>query len=109
MIDLYQEKRSFVRFPRIMPVKFSVVGNNGEAIAHTHDVSAKGVGLIIEKALPVEARIELWLYTTQDQEPVYTQGHIVWCKMVAPNVYRSGIDLDKVDFMEIGCILRLRG
>ncbi len=106
MPDGFEDRRSFLRLARILDVKIINLNTNKEAKAKTHDISASGIGFITDVPLNADASLELWLYIPDSDEPVYTTGKVVWTNMVAPDVYRVGISLDKIDFAGIARILR---
>jgi hypothetical protein len=65
------------------------------------------MGFITDTPLNREANLELWLYISDNQEPVYAKGRVVWTNMIVPNTYRVGVRLDKVDFINISRVLRI--
>lgn len=107
MSNGFEDRRSFLRLARILDVKIINLDTNTEGKAKTHDISATGIGFITDTPLTTEANLELWLYIPDSQEPVYAKGRVVWTNMVAPNTYRVGVSLDKVDFIDISRVLRI--
>jgi c-di-GMP-binding flagellar brake protein YcgR len=103
----FGDRRNFLRLARILDVKIINLNTNKEARAQTHDISANGIGFITNVQFNTDTSLELWLYIPDSDEPVHTTGKVVWTKMVAPNVYRVGVNLDKIDFAGISRILRL--
>lgn len=106
MPDDFEDRRSFMRLARVLDVKVVNLDANTETKGQTHDISADGIGFITDVDLSVEASLELWLYIPDSKEPLCTKGKVVWTKMVAPNAYRVGVHLEKVDFAGISRILR---
>jgi hypothetical protein len=107
MPDGVEDRRNFLRFARILDIKIINIETNREAKAKTHDISANGIGFLTDIPLEQDASLELWLYIPDSDEPVYTTGRVIWTNMVAPNVYRVGVSLDKIDFAGISRILRV--
>ncbi len=101
-----EDRRSFMRLARFLHLKIVNRDTNTEAQAQTHDISANGIGFITDMQLKTDANLELWIYGQDASEPLYMTGKVVWTKMVAPNSYRAGVCLDKIDFAGISRILR---
>lgn len=100
------DKRIFERFSVRFPVRFLDVNSYKQAEAQTYDVSAKGMGILANEELPVQADLELWLRLPDRSEPIYTRGKVIWSKPIGPNEYRTGISLEKADFMGLSRVLR---
>jgi c-di-GMP-binding flagellar brake protein YcgR len=107
MLNDFEDRRSFLRLARILDLKIINLDTNTEGKAKTHDISATGMGFITDTPLNREANLELLLYIPDNQEPVYAKGRVVWTNMIAPNTYRVGVSLDKVDFVDISRVLRI--
>jgi hypothetical protein len=102
----FKDRRIFERVPVKRSLRFLAPRSNQAGLAQTQDISAQGIGLIAEKELLPRTPLEIWLYMPDKGESVYTTGRVVWSKMVEPNKYRAGINLEKVDFMDISSVLR---
>ncbi len=103
----YDDQRIFARFPARFPLRFLDVDTNMEGGAETSDISAKGLGLVTNGHLQPNSSLEMWLHIPDQGEPLYARGEVVWSKMVEPNKYRSGINLDKADLMGLSRVLRV--
>ena len=101
----FEERRKFVRFKKIIPVRFHDNDNNCEGCAETHNVSAKGLCFGSSCVLTPNAYVDIWLYLPGHTDPLFTQGRVVWTQQAGPNWYNVGVDLSKVDFIEIQRIL----
>jgi hypothetical protein len=101
-----EDRRIFARFGTKFPLRFLDLNSNREGIAQTQDLSAKGVGLLVNEELPARTPVEMWLKIPDKGEPLYTRGEVVWSKMVGPNEYRTGVNLDKADLMGLSRALR---
>jgi len=66
-------------------------------------------GMIVtdEKLLPA-TRLDMWLQISDNKDPLYSKGEVVWTMVSAPHVYKVGIKFDKVDLMGISRVLRNR-
>lgn len=104
------ERRMFKRFNVEIPIKFLVVEENKEGIGKIMDISAGGVGLVItfERMQPL-SHLDMWLEMPENQEPFHVSGQVVWIRQVQPCVYRIGVQFDKVDFMGMSKVLRVKG
>ena len=104
--EVMDDRRIFARFPISLSVKYLDPMRNEEGNATTMDLSAKGVGIVASSALTPNTALEMWLSVPSQKEPFYSRGEVAWTKLVAPNQYQSGINLEKADFMNTGAILR---
>jgi len=104
------ERRMFKRFKVDIPIKFLVVEENKEGTGKILDISAAGIGLIItfERIQPL-SHLEIWLQMPESKDPIHAAGQVVWLRQLEPCVYRVGIQFDKVDFMGMSKVLRLKG
>jgi hypothetical protein len=103
----FSDKRIFERFAMRLPLRFLDPRSNTEGRARTQDISAKGMGLLSDVKLQPNTPLELWLEIPDHGEPLYTRGEVVWSKMVAPNEFRTGVNLEKADLMGLSRVLRV--
>jgi len=106
MYESIKERRRFVRFGRILPIKFKDLDTQQEGKGQSHDISAKGIGFITDTPLLEKANIEIWLYVADNHNPICFRGKVTWSNTVGPNSYRVGVDLGEVDFLGIARALR---
>ncbi len=104
--DSAREKRDFARFSIDLRVQFLDAANNKKGEAQARDISAKGIGIYTNEALPPKTEIELWVQVPNREEPMYIKGRVVWTKEVENNKYRVGICLDRTDLIGVSHILR---
>lgn len=99
------DHRIFERFEKAISARF--IGLDGEEKqAQTFDISAKGLGLLTAKELPSHTPLEIWLNVPNSTDPLYTRGQVVWSRMEGAAGYRSGIELERADFMGMSRLLR---
>jgi len=99
------DHRIFERFRKEFSVRF--IGLDGkEGVAQTFDVSAKGLGLSTGQELESQANLEIWLDVPNSTDPLYTRGQVVWTKLAGAVGYRSGIELERADLMDMSRLLR---
>jgi hypothetical protein len=79
---------------------------NREGQAGVQDISAKGIGFISKEDFRVNSPLEMWIDIPDGCEPLYARGEVVWSKMLAPNVYRVGVNLERADLMGVSRVLR---
>ncbi|MCX5698159.1 MAG: PilZ domain-containing protein [Candidatus Omnitrophica bacterium] len=77
-----------------------------ESEARVEDVSAKGIGMMVDKELKLNDDLELWLLFPDGIEPLYVRGRVAWQKELAQDLFRVGINLEKADMMGLGRVLR---
>ncbi len=98
--------RIFERFPVNLPTRYLNLDTGEEGLADTQDVSAKGLGLALNRELKPHTALEIWLEMRDKGGPLYTRGEVVWSKMLGTDNYRLGVELDKADLMGISRVLR---
>jgi len=106
MYESTRERRRFVRFGRILPIKFKDLDTQQEGKGQSHDISAKGIGFITDTPLPEKANVEILVYVADNYNPICLRGKVTWSTTVGPNSYRIGVDLEEVDFLGIARVLR---
>jgi len=107
MAEDFSERRNFVRFARILPVKIVNIETKEEASAQTHDLSAKGIGFITDKEMVKNSNLEIWVYIPDNMDPLHAVGRVAWSKKVGIAAFRVGVDLEQVDFVAVSRVIRL--
>jgi len=102
----YIEKRAFPRFPVSIPLRYCEPHTNDTAYAQTRDISARGLCMITEEALPPDTSLDIYLKMIDDGGEVYRKGKVVWSNMLTSNKYRVGIELEEPNLKPIPLILR---
>jgi hypothetical protein len=102
----FEDKRVFARLPVSLSVKYLDLGSNTEGEAQTQDISAKGMGLAMDRAISPNSSIEMWLRVPDKGEPFYTRGEVVWAQERDGIGFRAGINLERADLMGISRVLR---
>ena len=101
-----EDRRVFQRFNVKLPVKLLDSNTGDEISAEINDISAKGMGLRLNREVKVNTPIEAWVYFPDKGEPLYTRGVAVWSKLSGTAEYRLGVDLEKADLMGLSRVLR---
>ena len=105
--ETMEDRRIFDRFKAALPLRFLKVSENREGTGQTADISAKGIGLVADVELAPNTPLEMWLEIPDKGEPLYTRGEVVWSKMMEPNKFRIGVNLEKADLMGLSRVLRV--
>lgn len=100
------DRRIFERFQTRFPLRFIDLKGNREGSGQTKDISAKGIGFLTREGLKLRTPLEMWLEVPDKGEPFYTRGEVVWSKMVAPNEFNIGVNLERADLMGMSRVLR---
>jgi len=101
-----KERREFTRFPVNLRLKFLDPNIIVEKEVQVSDISAKGVGVWVDRALAKDVALEIRIEIPDNGQVRYSKGTVVWSKQVEPNKYRAGISLEKVDLIGVSVILR---
>ncbi len=102
-----EDRRVFERFDAKFPLRFLVTASGKELQAESADISAKGIGLLSRENLQPTADLELWLDLPDRGEPLYARGKVAWSQSAGNSLFRSGINLERADFMGLGRALRI--
>ena len=104
-----EDRRVFERINTRLPVRFLDPSSGREGNADTTDISANGLGLIINESLPVTTPLEMWLGIPDHHEPLYTRGEVVWSdNLPATGEHRVGVRLEKAELMGLARVLWLK-
>ena len=103
---LEEDRRVFERIPIAMLLRLIGLDTIKELEANTFDVSAKGLGIVIKDHLKPGDHLELWLNMPDKKEPLYTRGEVIWTKLQETGEYRTGISLEKAEFMGMSRVFR---
>ena len=99
------DKRSRPRFQVSIPLG-NIRYNDRNIVSHTFDISSKGLGLVLDKELPLGQTIELSLHMSDTGECINVHGKAVWMALAGPNRYRAGIAIDPEHIKPIPLVLR---
>lgn len=100
------DKRVFERFNVKLPARFIDSRENIEGKAESFNISAKGIGLLLNQELKPASSLEIWLDLPDKGEPLYTRGRVVWANEIEPNLWRSGVNLERAELMGLSRIFR---
>lgn len=102
----FEDKRVFARLPVNLSVRYLDLSSNTEGEAQTQDISAKGIGLAVDRPIAPNSSLEMWLRVPDKGEPFYTRGEVVWSSGDDGEKYRAGVNLERADLMGISRVLR---
>ena len=102
-----EDHRIFDRIAAKLPMRYIDPQSGTEGEAQLQDISAKGIGLVTQAGMSRKTALEMWIDVPDKGEPLYTRGEVVWSQMVAPQKYRTGVNLEKADLMGLSRVLRV--
>jgi len=102
----FTDRRIFARTKANFTARYLDLDSAKEANARVEDISAKGIGMVVDQELKLNDALELWLLFPDGIEPYYARGKVAWHKELAPDLYRVGVDLEKADMLGLGRVLR---
>jgi PilZ domain len=100
-----EDKRIFERFELELPLNYSRIDCGGKGLIHTHDISAKGMGVISDNALVPGAVLSILIKVPNLDQELSSQGKVIWSRK-SGNSFRAGISLNRTELMEISTVLR---
>jgi len=95
----FKERRTFERAPLKLSLRYSDLRSSKEGLAQTHDISAQGIGLLIDRKLLPCTQLEIWLKLAEKDDPLYIKGQVIWSNRVGRNKYIAGISLEEAELM----------
>ena len=105
-MDDFSDRRVFERFNVNFPTRFIDLRQNQEGQAEACDVSAKGIGLLMRQEVKPSTSLEIWLDLPDKGGPLYTRGKVVWASQIEPQLWRTGVSLEKAELMGLARIFR---
>jgi len=102
----YREKRAYPRFPVSIPVTCCDATRDQQISAHTCDISAKGLCLLVDVAVPEGIHLDLSLQMLDDKNDICKKGRVVWSSKLESGKYRIGISLEDQKLEAVPIVLR---
>jgi hypothetical protein len=99
------DKRHVPRFQVSISVR-QIQYNNTMINAHTFDISADGMGLVMDSELPLGQSLDLDLWMPDTGETISVHGKAIWMTVAGPGRYRAGIEIDEEHLKPIPLVLR---
>ena len=99
------DKRKTPRFQVSIPVG-QILYKDRSIASHTFDISADGVGLVMDAELPLGQTMDMCLHMPDNGESINFQGKAVWMTVVGPGRYRAGIQIEHEHIKPIPLVLR---
>lgn len=102
------DRRIFERFAVDFSAGIKQRGAQASNFARCCDISAAGVGLLVEEKLIYNTHLEIWLGIPNGHSPFRGLARVIWSKQVQEHKWRSGLEFNTVDFMRIRRIFKTR-
>ena len=96
---LFYERRMFERLLISLSVKYWRLRSDDNGSAQTHDISAKGLGIIIGKKLQPHTTLKIWVHLHDKDEPLYIKGEVIWSSRICKHKYIAGVNLENAELM----------
>lgn len=104
MYDYKYDRRMFARFDVNFPAETEMSGGGMDSIAQCCDISAAGVGLVIDTRLTPSALLNLVL-KFPDSRTFNGLARVMWSKQVYQGKWRCGLQFTEVNFMKLRRVL----
>ncbi|OGX18302.1 MAG: hypothetical protein A3K83_03665 [Omnitrophica WOR_2 bacterium RBG_13_44_8b] len=102
----FEEKRVCPRFPVSISVTCYIPDLDKTVNTYTRDISAIGIGLVVNEVLPVGTCLDLCLQMPDNGERIMRKAKVVWSNAMGLDSYRVGIKLQEASIKPIPLILR---
>jgi Tfp pilus assembly protein PilZ len=106
MPTTFVEKRTFPRFPVAIPISCFIPDLNRTINTCTCDISAIGVGIVVDEELSAGTRLDLCLNMPDNGEKINRKAKVVWFNVMSTSSYRVGIRLEEPNIKPIPLVLR---
>ncbi len=101
------ENRLFERFSARFPVKFKHTRTDYGSEVFLRDASARGVRISTRERVFLNDSVSLEVKIPDGSEPVTLNGRVVWTHNKSPSLWDAGVELHKIDLMEMQRIFKL--
>ena len=101
------DRRLFQRFLVKLPLKYLAQDNEKENSGNTHDISAQGIGLVVEEEIRPETPLDMRLEIPDKGAPLEIRGKVSWVSKTEAGKFRVGVNLDRPNPMGFSRILRI--
>ena len=102
----FEEKRACPRFPVSISVTCYMPDLDKTVDSYTCDISAIGIGMVVNENLPPGTRLDLCLHMPDNGERIMRKAQVVWSNSLGLESYRVGIKLQEANIKPIPLILR---
>jgi hypothetical protein len=88
-------KRRFKRLPVLAKAEIRIGANSGLDQSHVANISRAGIGLYVDKVLPVDGDVTIILHMVDHEGKEFSeklQGKVAWCK----KTFAAGIALNPI-------------
>lgn len=99
------DKRKTPRYQVSIPVG-QIVCKERNIVAHTFDIGADGIGLVMDAELPLGQILDISLHMPDNGESIHFHGKAVWMTIAGPGRYRAGIRIEEEHLKPIPLVLR---
>jgi hypothetical protein len=99
------DKRSTPRFQVSIPVR-QIQHDNTMVNSHTFDISANGMGLVMDGELPLGQSLDIDMWMPDTGETIRVRGKAIWMTVAGPGRYRAGILIENDHLKPIPLVLR---
>ena len=102
----YSDKRAFLRYSVGINAAYMEYYAHSEVPAVTSNICEEGICIATKMLLLPGTDIDVVLRISGNPEEIRRHGKVVWCKIVKPGEYHSGIHLEDKDLNSIDLVLR---
>jgi hypothetical protein len=102
----HEERRQTVRYDVALFVKMIHGLKGDETFVTSHDISANGVGLLVDRPLMLGEIVDLTFVMPDNEDQVETRGMILWVCALEQNRYRAGVEITEQKLRPIPMVLR---
>jgi hypothetical protein len=88
-----KDRRASLRFPISLSVQCFDRQSRTEILSQTYDISAQGIGLLINEEIPLGAPVTVTITMPDTGEEIKVNGKFIWQKAVDSYCYRIGVEL----------------
>ncbi len=106
MEDKKNDRRIFARFDVDFSAEIKRSGAQVSNLAQCRNISATGVGLVIDVKLTPDTNLELRMQIPDGDSSFHGLARVVWSKQIQQDKWHCGLKFEKVDLMGIRRFLK---
>ncbi len=92
-----EDRRIFHRIKKELPLKVKFLDYLIDG--RSYDLSAKGIGIVLNRSLPYKERVDLFISSPTIGRDLGLEGCVIWCKKLDRDCWRIGMEIDNLQLL----------
>lgn len=100
------DRRIFARFQVDIPAEIEQPQAKKSTVVQCYDISAGGIGFVSDVRIAPQTDLQVRMAIPDSKVPLRTAARVVWIEQIYENKWRSGLEFDNVDLVELSRFLQ---